>query len=656
MTNSPLRQSRSHQHFYGRIFALTVILALVCAAPAGAAPGMPAAAPATLHALGDPQELEGFVDGVMATQLAEQHIPGAVVIVVKDGKVLLAKGYGYADVDRRVPVDAQRTLFRPGSVSKLFTWTAVMQLVEQGKLDLNADVNTYLTRFKIPATYPQPITLLDLMAHTPGFEDRGENLFKGSSGEMTSLEDYLAQNMPARVYPPGQVPAYSNYGVALAGYLVEQVSGEPYEQYVEAHVLKPLGMDHSTMQQPLPAALAPDMSQGYLFSGRYQAGAFEFVQAAPAGALSATGADMGKFMIAHLQDGEYDGVRILKAETAQLMHAQSYAFDPALAGMAHGFMESQINGRRLIGHLGDTAQFHTLLELIPEEQAGLYASYNSPGGSAARTTLLAAFMNRYFPGEPVTAPQPPADFASRAARYTGDYGLSRMAYTTPEKVTALFSILSVQPGPDNTLLIPNPLDPAMADTWVEVRPLVVQNTRTGDLAVFHEDEHGEVRYAELGNIPIMIAIKQPWYGGQLFQFGVLGFSLLMFLLTIIASLVAPFVPLRKREDGRSPWPGRLARWVAFALCVLVFAYVIMFALFVVSASSDVAALNHPPALLGTLPWAVTVLAALVALLMVAVWLKGWWGFAGRMHYTLVALAGLAFVWFELYWSLLVVGR
>jgi CubicO group peptidase (beta-lactamase class C family) len=189
--------------------ALCMITLLVGVAPVSAAFAIAASAtpPAATHTLGDPQELETFMDGMMASQLAEQHVAGAVVVVVKDGQVLLAKGYGYADVEKRIPVDAERTLFRPGSVTKLFTWTAVMQLVEQGKIDLQADVNTYLTSFKIPATYPQSITMLDLMAHTAGFEDRDKNLLKHSVGEMTSLEDYLVQNMPARVFPPGQIPA-----------------------------------------------------------------------------------------------------------------------------------------------------------------------------------------------------------------------------------------------------------------------------------------------------------------------------------------------------------------------------------------------------------------------------------------------------------------
>jgi len=359
------------------IVVVGCLLPLSWVVPASAEKSEPPAAPATL---GDPQELETFVDSVINDQMEELHIAGAVVVIVKDGEVLLSKGYGYANIERGIPIDPERTLFKPGSVSKLFTWTAVMQLVEQGKLDLQADVNTYLTDFKIPATFSQPITMQDLMAHTAGF-DLSQNQVANTAEEMISLEDYLRQNMPERIHPPGEFYAYSNYGAALAGYIVEQVSGEPYARYIAGHILKPLGMDHSTMEQPLPEALTPDMSQGYSFNASYIPYETWFLLPSPAGALSASGMDMGKFMLAHLQDGQNNGVRILKPETAREMHSQSYSFDPALPGIAHGFFESIINGRRVLCHRGDYPPFVTLLALIPEQGTGLYVGYNSETAS-----------------------------------------------------------------------------------------------------------------------------------------------------------------------------------------------------------------------------------------------------------------------------------
>src|SRR2546425_9514377 len=204
-------------------------------------------------------DFETFLDALIPSQLQNRDIAGAVVSVVKDGQVLFAKGYGYADVEAKRPVLPDQTLFRPGSISKLFTATAVMQLVEQGKLDLDRDVNDYLD-FPIPKTYEEPITLRQLLTHTSGFEETLKNLFVAHESDMKPLRTYLVNQMPARIFPPGKVPSYSNYGFTLAGYIVERVSGERFERYLENHILKPLRMTNSTFDQPLPPALAPQIS------------------------------------------------------------------------------------------------------------------------------------------------------------------------------------------------------------------------------------------------------------------------------------------------------------------------------------------------------------------------------------------------------------
>ncbi|MGH2628527.1 MAG: serine hydrolase domain-containing protein, partial [Anaerolineales bacterium] len=329
----------------------------------------------------DRAELEAFLDGLMIAHLAEKNVAGATFALVQDGQLLFAKGYGYADVDRRTPVDAERSLFRIGSVSKLFTWTMVMQLVEQGKLDLDADVNQYLD-FAIPATYPEPITLRHIMTHTPGFEDRGKDLFTEDSTQIIPLGRWLATHIPARVRPPGQLSVYSNYATALAGYVVERVSGIAWDDYLEQHILRPLGMNQTTGRQPLAQSLAPHMSQGYEFSqGRHVPQKFEIVNgASPAGSISASAVDMSKFMLAHLGGGALGGVRILGEETARRMYARAFGHDPRLPGFCLGFYEKSSHGLRIIGHGGDTQWFHTDLALIPEANLGLFVSYNTASG------------------------------------------------------------------------------------------------------------------------------------------------------------------------------------------------------------------------------------------------------------------------------------
>jgi CubicO group peptidase (beta-lactamase class C family) len=630
---------------------LCAIVLLLCAVPASAAPSNEAIAIPT-YTLGDPQELEKFMDSVMKSQLSKQNIAGAVVVVVQSDQVLLAKGYGYADVEEQIPVDAEVTMFRAGSVTKLFTWTAVMQLVEQGKLDLQTDVNTYLTNFQIPDTYPQPVTMLDLMSHTAGFGEISWRLGKTPLEELTSLEEFLQEYMPERVYPPGQILAYSNYGTSLAGYIVEQVSGEPYEQYVETHILQPLGMAHSTLHQPLPTELATDMAQGYLFKGTHQPLPLNLLSNTPAAALTTSGVDMGKFMLAHLNDGAYDGARILQPETTRLMHTQSYTFDPALPGWAHGFSEQSVNGWRLIGHGGDVMGFHTLLSMLPEEKVGLYVAFNSDDVGDARETLLQMFIDRYFPAPQSERNLPGSEDANPAEdipldRYTGFYTNSSVSYQDPRRIWALSSMVWIRPGPNNTLQKTYLLGLDVDKTWVPVRPMVLQDIDTGALAIFKADEQGQVRYMrDSGEVATaVIRVKQPGYGGQVFHFGLLVFSLLTFLLTVIAAVVGFFVSLRKRTNGGSPpWQARLARGVALALCL---AFIFLVASFILKSDDPL----QPLILI--MAWLIAVLSASVTFMAIVAWWKGWWGLAGRLHYTVIALAALAFTWFEGYWCFLI---
>src|SRR3984893_421159 len=311
--------------------------------------GIPETRPAPLLTK---QDFETFLDALIPSQLQTRNIAGAVVSVVKDGHVLFQKGYGYADFEAKKPVIADQTLFRPGSISKLFTATAVLQLVEQGKLDLDRDVNDYLD-FAIPKTYPEPVTLRRLLTHTAGFEDTLKNLFVATERDLKPLRTYLVNQMPQRVFPPGKIPSYSNYGFTLAGYIVERVSGEKFERYIDNHILKPLRMNNSSFDQPLPAQLATQMSQGYVNAAK-KSRDFEFVEAAPAGALSTTAADMTRFMLAFLQDGSVDGVAILKPETVRQKKTRQFELHPMICGVGMNFMEYWLRPVRVIGHGGDT--------------------------------------------------------------------------------------------------------------------------------------------------------------------------------------------------------------------------------------------------------------------------------------------------------------
>src|SRR5947207_6048738 len=383
-------------------------------APANVPAIVPQPSPASAPEL-TKSDFETFLDALIPSQLQNRNVAGAVVSVVKDGKVLFQKGYGYADVEAERPVLPDQTLFRPGSISKLFTATAAMQFVEQGKLELDRDVNDYLD-FPIPKTYPEPITLRQLLTHTGGFEETLKNLFVAHESDTKSLRTYLANQMPARIFPPDKIPSYSNYGFTLAGYIVERVSGEKFERYIENHILKPLGMNNSTFDQPLPPQLAPQISKGYLSASKKPRD-FELVQAAPAGALTTTAADMTRFMLAFLQGGALDGVSILKPETVRQMETRHFEFHPMLPGLDITFMEYLINPVRIIAHGGDTVYFHSDMILVPEAHFGYFLSYNSLGKDVGggRGEVWRALANRYFPG----AGQPKADVDPNTANSDG---------------------------------------------------------------------------------------------------------------------------------------------------------------------------------------------------------------------------------------------
>ena len=393
-------------------------------------------------------DVDTWLDGFMPSALARWEIAGAVVVVVKDGQVLTERGFGVSDVATGAPVDPKKTGFRPGSVSTLFGWTAVMQLVEQGKLDLDADINQYLD-FKIPPRDGKPITLRNLLTHTPGFEESGKHLIDANPKD-TSLGNAMKRWTPTRVFDPGTTPAYSNYGASLAGYIVERVSGEPFDTYIANHIFKPLDMQNSSFSIPMQKHILDNMSKGYQDATKPPQ-PFEQIVMAPAGNLAATGEDMAHFMIAHLQNGKYGDTQILKPETAHLMHDTRTAIMAPLHGMALGFIESDINGHRVIGHGGDTAYFHSELLLFLEDNVGLFISLNSAGVKGSfplRGMLFEGFADRYFPAPNTDGTVDAKTAAEHAKLVSGNYFGTRGSFDSFMALLGLIGQVKVVTNPD----------------------------------------------------------------------------------------------------------------------------------------------------------------------------------------------------------------
>lgn len=642
------------------ILILVTILISVASQPgyASAAAQATALEQATTQPSGptDPQELEAFLDDLIAAQLEEDHIPGATISVVKDGELIFTKGYGFADLETQRPVIADQTLFGIGSTSKLFTWTAVMQLWEQGKVDLNADINTYLKDFQIPVTYDQPITLAHLLTHTAGFEERNERGFLDDLELMTPHADYLARYMPKRIYVPGEVVAYSNYGTSLAGYIVEQVSGLPFEQYSEENIFTPLEMTHTTFRQPLPPVLAGDQAVGYLYMDGDYKPLIQWIQFFPAGSGWSTASDMARFMIAHLQNGHYKGIRILSASTAQEMHRQHLLPDPRGSGMAYGFMESQINGQHIIGHGGGRTVFFTGFVLLPEHNVGLFVSYNGNNGESAPETLIQAFMDHYYPNSPVSVPQPKPDFASRAERFVGSYLNSRHNESTPEKLSYTFAespitYLSIKLTGDNKLK-------TGGSQWIETEdPLVFIREDGYEHLIFQEDEAGKITSFMFQNTPVHFYIKKNWFDTATFTTLWGSVSLLFFLLTV---LVWPLKYLLSRRRSNTatgeamPLPARIARWLAWVFSALSLIFFVSFIGMVMSGAVNPSAisLNNTATGLLLIPPLTVVMGIGMVIFTGLAWMRRYWSLPGRAYYTLLTIAGVVFLGWLDYFNLI----
>jgi len=620
----------------------------------------------------DAADLEVFLDTIIRDQIDELNIPNLTVAVVEAGEVILAKGYGYADIEQGKVVDPDKTMFRIGSTSKLFTWTAVMQLVEQGKLDLDTDVNEYLD-FEIPpkleygrrGTALEPITLRHLMSHAPGFEDYPTGTFSLSAEEMLSLDRYVRERKPARVFPPGKVTAYSNYGTVLAGYIVEVVSGIPYAQYIEENIYKPLGMVNSTFRQPPPAHLADNMSRAYRFvNGEFREGRLEFMQE-PSGSMSSSASDMARFMLAYLQGGQRAGKIILMEETVYKMFNEQFTHHPRLDGMAHGFIKATFNGRDIFHHPGGTMLYDTGLYLFPDEEVGFFISH-SGGNYLVNIEIFQQFMDRYFPGEGIAAPEAPADMAERSKEYTGEYHQNRRAFTNVDKFLSLMmGVIHVDADEEGYLMVTH-----LGETnkFVEVEPGVYHNLREGRT----QDYGGDFRTVVFSTDPMgktmlmtdgpMSYSRAAWYE----TFGITFLKLIFSIVFIIGSLLywgvkAVASKVRKRiiqpeeETKAAFW----AKRIAVVQGLFTFAFLIQF---ITESEPDpvyglpVSAFTQPSTWTRVLDlvvsYGIVSLGLAIVAFTVLAWWKSYWKLAGRIHYTLFALAGMILTWIFYFWQVI----
>ncbi|CAM5326217.1 FmtA-like protein [Streptomyces spiroverticillatus] len=634
--------------------------ALLCgtALPAQAAPApvrlAPAPAPAAQgspHAAPDPAAVRAFLDKEVPARLAARNIPGAAVTVVTGDRVLASAGYGVADLDRRTPVAPDRTRFFTGSVAKVFTAVAVLQQVDTGRLDLAADVNTYLTQapFTIKDTYPgRPVTVGDLLTHTSGFDTTVLGVGTAAPEDAGSMEEYLRTRQPDRLRPPGTTASYDNYGLTLAGYLVEQVTGQSYASYVHTRIARPLGMTGTLFDQHDPRVRDSGTAVGYRPTGPGEQirarGQFGPMPPTGAGTVTTAG-DMGRLLQALLTDGRApDGTRILTPRSTAALKARHHAPDPRVPGMAYVLTQDVREGRPLLLKDGDLAGFHGLLALLPDRATGLYVTFNGDGDAAsapwAARDLVNDFVARFFP-----ASTPPKDEAAKdllAADFEGTYRSTRTSHEDLSAAGALFGDVTVTVDPERGVLTTEglSLDPDRTTRhWVPSGPYRFREQGGQSLIAFQDGT------LLSGDDPTVSYTRSAWYASSTTHRLTL-YATLGVLLTALLGL--PTTALVRRLRHAAPAPGSTtARVLGLTAAALPIVFLGLFLTLAAdpNALNEAVFLDDSPLLTGSLAalsLCVPVTGAALVL-SVAARRRGWWSRAGRIHYTLVALSAALFL-------------
>ncbi|WP_379140937.1 serine hydrolase [Paenibacillus sp. sgz500992] len=343
-------------------------------------------------------DVKEFTNQFFKQKEIQEQLVGAAVVVVKDGKVLLNQGYGYADVAAKKPFDADKTVFRLASVSKLLTSVGIMQLAEAGKVDLNKDIQGYLPHLQIPNKTGSPLTLKHLMTNTSGFDLGGS----ADPAKAYSLEEYVKATVPTVTRKPGEAYRYNNYGFSLLGYIIEQTSGSTFEEYMKKGLFEPLGMDNSNVL--FNSEVKKAIATPYDITLKPAAQIPNIPDSGPEGGMFSTGSDMAKFLQAMVNYGQQGSKRILTKDSVLEMEKNSVTIHPDIPGSGYGLetiYPSSYNGYTVVEKGGDLPGFHSNLWLLPEEKTGIFIVFNSDKGNL-RAPFFEQFMNRYFPGKGIS--------------------------------------------------------------------------------------------------------------------------------------------------------------------------------------------------------------------------------------------------------------
>ena len=457
----------------------TIVLLSMAAAQPSSSPSLPARV-----------DLKALVDSVVDSSMAAEHIPGVAVVIVQNGRVILSKGYGVAQVETKTPVDPTTTRFRIGSISKMLTALAVTQLVDRGRIGLDDPVSKWVKSVPIENRFSEPVRVRHLLTHTAGFDQLGDaGRVTLKKEERLSITNFLRGGLRT-VRPPGRVSSYDTWGITLAGLLVESVSGMPYADYMRKEVFAKAGMTRTDVETP--DSLRPTLATGYAYlNDAFVPAEYEYYSTTPASSIDATPEDMGRLMIALLGDGG----GVLSHDGARRLGSVQFSNYPGIPAYSYGFFEDAINGQRVLGHGGDMREYESDLNLVPAIGAGVYVVYNHNGEMGGpqtqlRATLKRRLMNAWFPPVAATAPTP-LDIDTK--RFEGFYATSMYCHTCSEGQGWNFAYHRIRSPARGIVSI----DGAR---WLAVSPTLFVNERNPARKLgFIENTRGEITHSVMGN-------------------------------------------------------------------------------------------------------------------------------------------------------------
>lgn len=590
---------------------------------------------------GERQALSDFVDGMVQTQQREHQLGALTLAIVRNDEPWLTRGYGLADIESARPVTPDRTLFRIGSVSKTFTWTAVMMLTESGQIDLDTDVNEYLKSVRVDEEFGEPVTMRHLMHHRAGFEDT-LRLFTVADDDPRNLAELLADHQPRRVFPPGKRTSYSNWGAALAALVVSDVSGRPYGQFLREEILEPLGMNDTTWQAPskMDSQTRERLSAGY----KRKHGAFvhqDYLQLGaywPAGGMAATATDMARWMRFHLNGGQLEGTRLMTAETHARMWTRGFDDRPEAPDVSHGFQDRPYHGVRVLGHGGGTAAYLTNMVLVPELDLGIFLSHNSAHTRSLISQIPDLVIDHFRHHEtvPVLAEQDHSENEA-LAELAGTYLSNRRVFSSFAAVLGAFNTTTVTPLSDDALSLTSGVE-ATYYRKVPDAPDVFESP-SGDRIAFLRNRDGSVE-ALADPMGVHTAERTGWFDAPTTLLLATGLALLLALTTTLGFW-------RRFSRGLEVTPaGRLASGAAVIGVLSIFFLLVSFGFLAVGlADFDLSTMseNYPPMsmlFVHYAGWGVAAAAALMLLAQWPAWTTSGWGWVRRLHFLLFTIAML----------------